>query len=467
MPRSRLGLRRGLSALAPSPGSSWSIAMGTLEGFPNPPAKLRCQQSWQAPHALPMGTLGGFPNPPAKLRCQQSWQAAHAALSWELWKGFPNPPAKLRCQQSWQAAHAALSWELWKGFPNPTAKLRCQQSWQAAHAALSWELWKGFPNPPAKLRCQQSWQAAHAALSWELWKGFPNPPAKLRCQQSWQAAHAALSWELWKGFPNPPAKLRCQQSWQAAHAALSWELWKGFPNPPAKLRCQQSWQAAHAALSWELWKGFPNPPAKLRCQQSTATMRHRCRLRQQPFEQRLLRVQAVLRLLPHDAGRPFDNFVSDFLAPVRRQTVQHHGFGVGFAHEFLVEAIADESAPASLHFGFLAHRGEHVGGKHVAASDRFARIVRDGNTCLAGGFCAGKELGVRLVALGAGQCQVQTQKSRRLDPGVGHVVAVANPGVALAAQNAEYVGRGRASACLAIRNISVDGLQIGQHLAGM
>src|ERR1019366_7405694 len=230
MPRSRLGLRRGLSALAPSPGSSWSIAMGTLEGFPNPPAKLRCQQSWQAPHALPMGTLGGF--------------------------------------------------------------------------------------------------------------------------------------------PNPPAKLRCQQSWQAAHAALSWELWKGFPNPPAKLRCQQSWQAAHAALSWELWKGFPNPPAKLRCQQSTATMRHRCRLRQQPFEQRLLRVQAVLRLLPHDAGRPFDNFVSDFLAPVRRPTVQHHGFGVGFAHEFLVEAIADESAPASLHFGFLAHRGEHVGGKHVAASDR-------------------------------------------------------------------------------------------------
>src|ERR1019366_6876488 len=258
MPRSRLGLRRGLSALAPSPGSSWSIAMGTLEGFPNPPAKLRCQQSWQAPHSLPMGTLGGF----------------------------------------------------------------------------------------------------------------PNPPAKLRCQQSWQAAHAALSWELWKGFPNPPAKLRCQQSWQAAHAALSWELWKGVPNPPAKLRCQQSWQAAHAALSWELWKGFPNPPAKLRCQQSTATMRHRCRLRQQPFEQRLLRVQAVLRLLPHDAGRPFDNFVSDFLAPVRRQTVQHHGFGVGFAHEFLVEAIADESAPASLHFGFLAHRGEHVGGKHVAARDR-------------------------------------------------------------------------------------------------
>jgi hypothetical protein len=26
--------------------------MGTLGGFPSPPAKLRCQQSWQAPHAI-------------------------------------------------------------------------------------------------------------------------------------------------------------------------------------------------------------------------------------------------------------------------------------------------------------------------------------------------------------------------------------------------------------------------------
>jgi hypothetical protein len=26
--------------------------MGTLGGFPNPPAVLRCQRSWQAPHAI-------------------------------------------------------------------------------------------------------------------------------------------------------------------------------------------------------------------------------------------------------------------------------------------------------------------------------------------------------------------------------------------------------------------------------
>jgi hypothetical protein len=57
--------------------------METLEGFPNLPAMLRCQQSWQAPHALAslMETLEGFPNLPAMLRCQQSWQAPHALAS--------------------------------------------------------------------------------------------------------------------------------------------------------------------------------------------------------------------------------------------------------------------------------------------------------------------------------------------------------------------------------------------------
>ena len=41
-----------------------------------------------------MGTLDGFPNPPATLRCQLSWQAPHA-LSWEPWagSGSQTPPA--------------------------------------------------------------------------------------------------------------------------------------------------------------------------------------------------------------------------------------------------------------------------------------------------------------------------------------------------------------------------------------
>ena len=39
------------------------IEMGTLRGFPNPPAMVRGEQSSPAPHATEMGTLKGFPDP--------------------------------------------------------------------------------------------------------------------------------------------------------------------------------------------------------------------------------------------------------------------------------------------------------------------------------------------------------------------------------------------------------------------
>ena len=37
--------------------------MGTLGGFPYPPAMVRGEQSSPAPHAIKMGTLGGVPIP--------------------------------------------------------------------------------------------------------------------------------------------------------------------------------------------------------------------------------------------------------------------------------------------------------------------------------------------------------------------------------------------------------------------
>jgi len=43
---------------------AWSIHMGTLGGFPYPPAMVRRRQSRRAPHAdNNMGTLGGFAPP--------------------------------------------------------------------------------------------------------------------------------------------------------------------------------------------------------------------------------------------------------------------------------------------------------------------------------------------------------------------------------------------------------------------
>ena len=52
--------------------------MGTLRGFPCPPAMVRGEQSSPAPHGLEMGTLEGFPNPPAMVRGEQSSPAPHA-----------------------------------------------------------------------------------------------------------------------------------------------------------------------------------------------------------------------------------------------------------------------------------------------------------------------------------------------------------------------------------------------------
>ena len=54
--------------------------MGTLRGFPCPPAMVRGEQSSPAPHGLEIGTLEGFPNPPAMVRGEQSSPAPHANI---------------------------------------------------------------------------------------------------------------------------------------------------------------------------------------------------------------------------------------------------------------------------------------------------------------------------------------------------------------------------------------------------
>jgi penicillin-insensitive murein endopeptidase len=77
------------------------VTMGTLGGFPNPPATLRHPQGGPAPHAtISMGTLGGFPNPPATLRHPQGGRAPHADLP-EVDRIFVHPAIKRAlCQQA-------------------------------------------------------------------------------------------------------------------------------------------------------------------------------------------------------------------------------------------------------------------------------------------------------------------------------------------------------------------------------
>ncbi len=155
--------------------------MGTLRGFPNPPAMVRRRQSRRAPHAV-MGTLRGFPNPPAMVRRRQSRRAPHAVMG--TLRGFPNPPAMVRRRQSRRAPHAVMG--TLRGFPNPPAMVRRRQSRRAPHAVMG--TLRGFPNPPAMVRRRQSRRAPHAVMG--TLRGFPNPPAMVRRRQSRRAPHA-------------------------------------------------------------------------------------------------------------------------------------------------------------------------------------------------------------------------------------------------------------------------------------
>jgi len=107
-----------------------AIFMGTLKGFPNPPAMVRRRQSRRAPHAIFMGTLKGFPNPPAMVTPPAEPAGSPPRLSWEPSKGCPKPPAMVRRRQSRRAPHAIFMGTL-KGFPNPPAMVRRRQSRRA------------------------------------------------------------------------------------------------------------------------------------------------------------------------------------------------------------------------------------------------------------------------------------------------------------------------------------------------
>ena len=86
------------------------------------------------------------------------------------------------------------------------------------------------------------------------------------------------------------------------------------------------------------------------------------------FEQRFLRVQAVLRLVPHHRLRAIDHRRGDFLAAVRRQAVHEKRVLLRRAHHFRVHLPVVEVAPALLVLRLEAHRGPHVRGDQVGAA---------------------------------------------------------------------------------------------------
>src|SRR5689334_20315940 len=59
---------------------------------------------------------------------------------------------------------------------------------------------------------------------------------------------------------------------------------------------------------------------------------------------RLLRVQAVLGLVPHSRLRPVQDLLGDLLAPMRGQAVEDDGVVAGHAQQLVVDAEAGQVA---------------------------------------------------------------------------------------------------------------------------
>src|ERR1017187_1941490 len=90
--------------------------MGTLGGFPNPPALWLRRAKLASANAV-MGTLGGFPNPPALWLRRAKLASANAVMG--TLGGFPNPPA-LWLRRAKRASANAVMGTL-GGFASPSA----------------------------------------------------------------------------------------------------------------------------------------------------------------------------------------------------------------------------------------------------------------------------------------------------------------------------------------------------------
>ena len=111
------------------------LSMGTLKGFPFPPATLRCRQSRQAPHAFVDGNPERVPIPsrdgaPATFRCRQS-SPLPTRLLMGTFKGFARPRHTLPRTQTSQSS-GALPWP----WPWPTKNPR-PRLWPRFSAAIA------------------------------------------------------------------------------------------------------------------------------------------------------------------------------------------------------------------------------------------------------------------------------------------------------------------------------------------
>jgi hypothetical protein len=94
--------------------------MGTLGGFPSPPALWLRRAKPGFAYAI-MGTLGGFPSPPALVRAEQSSAALHAARALSRAGGTRTHNTRFWRPLLYHWSYCPRIMGTLRGFPNPPA----------------------------------------------------------------------------------------------------------------------------------------------------------------------------------------------------------------------------------------------------------------------------------------------------------------------------------------------------------
>src|SRR5450830_55994 len=178
-----------------------------------------------------------------------------------------------------------------------------------------------------------------------------------------------------------------------------------------------------------------------------------CGLRH-PAEQKelhecLLHVHSVFCFVPDDGLGAVDHVGFHLFAAVGGQAVHEQGIRAGPLHHVGVHAPVGEGGATGLVLGLVAHAGPDIGGHQVGVAAGFQRVAEHFEAVAAAD--AGHAL-IDLIAVGRADMHLEVKQLGRLQPGVGHVVAVAHPGHGLALDRATVLDVGE---------------DVGQDLAGM
>ena len=161
-------------------------------------------------------------------------------------------------------------------------------------------------------------------------------------------------------------------------------------------------------------------------------------------------MHAVFRFIPNHGLRAFQHVFSDFFSAVCGQAVHEQCIGPGFSHHVGIDAPVGENRTTHLIFGFVAHAGPHIGGDKIRILASLMRVLEEFHMDAVGFHAFYRS--VNAITAGRAHMDGKVQQLRRLQPGVGHVVAVTHPGHDFSADAAP---------------IFLIGKDVGQHLTGM